>query len=193
MTVDNPILPGFHPDPSVCRVGEDFYLVTSSFTYFPGIPVYHSRDLAHWDLVGHVLDRPTQLPQGEDEVSRGIFAATIRHHRGVFYVITTNVDHGGNFLVTATNPAGPWSDPIWLPGAPGIDPSLYFEGERVWYCGTRPRPEGPRFFGDWEVWVQELDPKTWTFVGQSWSIWNGALKGAIWPEGPHLYHHDGWY
>jgi len=193
MTVVNPILPGFHPDPSVCRVGDDFYLVNSTFAYFPGIPVYHSRDLAVWTQIGNVLDRPGQLPLDGAEVSRGIFAATIRYHDGVFYVITTNVDHGGNFLVTATDPTGPWSDPIWLPQAEGIDPSLFFDEGRVWYCGTRPHPGGPSYFGDWEVWVQELDPRTWTFVGEPTGVWWGALRHAVWPEGPHLYKKDDWY
>src|SRR3954470_4591449 len=98
----NPILPGFHPDPSICRVGEDYYLVCSSFEYFPGVPLFHSRDLVHWRQIGNVLDRPAQLTLPEDTVaSAGIYAPTIRHHDGRFYMITTTVAGGGNFLVSS--------------------------------------------------------------------------------------------
>jgi alpha-N-arabinofuranosidase len=129
----NPILSGFYPDPSICRVGGDFYLVNSSFAYFPGIPVHHSRDLAHWRTIGHALDRPSQLNLDGAGHSRGLFAPTIRHHDGVFYIVCTNVDAGGNFLVTARDPAGPWSEPVWLEDAPGIDPSLFFDDDgRCW-------------------------------------------------------------
>lgn len=89
----NPILPGFYPDPSICRVGEDFYLVTSSFEYFPGIPIFHSNDLVHWRQIGHVLDRPSQLDLESVRCSGGIYAPTIRYHDGVFYLITTLVDN----------------------------------------------------------------------------------------------------
>lgn len=121
--IKNPLLPGFYPDPSIVRVGDDFYMVTSSFSFFPGVPIFHSRDLAHWEQIGHVLDRPSQLPLGADWISGGIFAPTLRFHDGVFYMITTNVDHGGNFIVTAEDPAGPWSEPHWIEGAVGIDRS----------------------------------------------------------------------
>ena len=100
VTAKNPILSGFYPDPSICRVGEDYYLVTSSFVYAPGVPIFHSRDLAHWEQIGNILDRPSQLCVENEEISRGIFAPTIRYHEGTFYMITTNVSHGGNFIVT---------------------------------------------------------------------------------------------
>lgn len=122
--LQNPILPGFHPDPSVVAVGEDYYLINSSFHYFPGVPVYHSRDLQNWEQIGNVLDRPSQLPLEKSNASLGIYAPTIRYHEGTFYMITTNVGGGGNFMVTATDPAGPWSEPLWLQQG-GIDPSLY--------------------------------------------------------------------
>ena len=122
VTAKNPILSGFYPDPSICRVGEDYYLVTSSFVYAPGVPIFHSRDLAHWEQIGNILDRPSQLCVENEEISRGIFAPTIRYHEGTFYMITTNVSHGGNFIVTAQDPAGPWSDPYYLgEEAVGID------------------------------------------------------------------------
>src|SRR5512141_2042901 len=143
----NPILPGFYPDPSICRVGEDYYLVTSTFEYFPGLPIFHSRDLVHWRQIGHVLDRPSQLPLDGIRPSGGLYAPTIRYSQGVFYVINTLVDgttKSGNFIVTATDPAGPWSEPYWLDNAPGIDSSLFFDDDadtnrrgRVWYVGNQ--------------------------------------------------------
>lgn len=190
-TAKNPILSGFYPDPSICRVGKDFYLANSSFVYFPGVPLFHSRDLAHWEQVGNILDRKEQLllDEGEQEISRGIFAPVIRYHDGVFYMITTNVSHGGNFIVTAENPDGPWSDPYYLGDeAPGIDPSLYFdENGKCYYVGTKPNSSGVKYNGDWEIWVQELDLAQMKLVGEPCTIWNGAMKNAIWPEGPHIY------
>ena len=100
--VKNPIMPGFYPDPSCIAVGEDFYMVHSSFAYFPGLPIMHSKDLCHWEQIGNVMTRESQLPLGDCELSRGLFAPTIRYHEGVFYVICTNVSFGGNFIVTAT-------------------------------------------------------------------------------------------
>ena len=104
---NNPVLPGFYPDPSLCKVGDDFYLVNSSFEYFPGVPVHHSKDLVHWKLIGYCLTRESQLPLENMRASGGIYAPTIRYHDGTFYMITTNVDGGGNFYVTARDPAGP--------------------------------------------------------------------------------------
>src|SRR5678815_5617719 len=116
-TFDNPILPGMYPDPSICRVDDDFYLVTSSFEYFPGVPIFHSRDLVHWRQLGHVLTRKQQLPLDGVYASGGLYAPTIRYSGGTFYVINTLVggtSKKGNFIVTATDPAGPWSEPYWL-------------------------------------------------------------------------------
>ena len=113
-TARNPIIRGFNPDPSICRVGDDFYLVTSTFEFFPGVPIYHSRDLAHWRLIGHCLTRPEQLKLDGIRASGGIYAPTLRYHEGTFYMITTLVDGGGNFLVTAPAITGPWSSPVWI-------------------------------------------------------------------------------
>ena len=189
VTVKNPILMGFYPDPSICRKGEDYYIVNSSFVYAPGVPIFHSRDLAHWEQIGNILDRPSQLPVAGADISDGIYAPTIRYHDGLFYMITTNVTHGNNFIVTAENPEGPWSEPYYLgDDAPGIDPSLFFDDDgKCYYCGTRPNPEGVRYNGDWEIWIQELDLKTMKLVGESMAIWKGAVKDCIWPEGPHIY------
>lgn len=190
----NPIIPGFHPDPSVCRVGPDFYLVNSSFVCFPGLPIFRSRDLVHWRQIGNVLDRPSQLDLDGSGHSRGLFAPTLRYSAGRFYLVCTNVDKGGNFVVTASDPAGPWSDPVWLPDAPGIDPSLFFDDDgRCWYSGTRPVPEGERYPGNWEVWVQEFDARDLSLAGEPTGIWRGALRDCVWPEGPHLYRVGPWY
>ena len=123
VTFNNPVIPGFFSDPSICRSGEDYYLVNSTFEYFPGVPVFHSKDLVNWEMVGYCIDRATQLPAGLN-----IFATTIRYHEGTFYMITTNMGAGGNFYVTATDPAGPWSGPVWTQ-VQGIDPDLFFDDD----------------------------------------------------------------
>lgn len=193
--IKNPILPGFYPDPSICAVGEDYYLVTSSFAYFPGVPIFHSKDMINWEQIGHVLTRESQLNLTGCGHSEGIFAPTIRYNNGIFYMITTNVSGGGNFIVTAERPEGPWSEPYYLgEAAAGIDPSLFFDEDGTcYYVGTRPNPDGVRYNGDWEIWVQKLSLETMQLVGESKKIWKGAMNGVIWPEGPHLYKKDGYY
>ncbi|QGH36554.1 family 43 glycosylhydrolase [Gracilibacillus salitolerans] len=197
-TFKNPIIPGFYPDPSICRVGDDYYLVTSSFEYFPGVPIFHSKDLVNWKQIGHVLDRPEQLNLDQTPNSRGIYAPTIRYHDGTFYMITTFVvsKEGArrNFYVTATDPAGPWSDPVWLEGAPGIDPSLFFDDDgKVYYTGNRKPPSGRKYKKHNEIWLQELDLEKKQLVGPTYSLWDGALKNAHAQEAPHLYKINGWY
>jgi len=186
-TYRNPILPGFYPDPSICRVGEDYYLVTSTFEYFPGLPIFTSRDLVNWRQIGHVLDRPSQLNLDGIMPSRGLWAPTIRYHEGTFYVINTFVDNEKdchNFIVTASDPAGPWSEPYWLEGAEGIDPSLLFDDDgRAWYTGNRTPPEGEEFPRHREIWLQELDLATMQLTGETHSLWSGALRGATTTEG----------
>lgn len=186
----NPLLPGFYPDPSICRVEDDFYMVTSSFSYYPGVPIFHSRDLAHWEQIGHVLDRPRQLPLDPYDISGGIFAPTIRYHEGLFYMITTNVNHGGNFIVTAGKPEGPWSEPHWIEGAEGIDPSLFWDDDgRAYYTGTCGGwPEGRQM-----IWVSEIDLEKFELVGEKTKIWGGAMADAAYPEAPHMYKVNGYY
>jgi alpha-N-arabinofuranosidase len=194
-------LPGFYPDPSICRVGEDYYLVSSTFEYFPGLPIFHSRDLVHWRQIGHVLDRPSQLDLDGIRPSGGLYAPTIRYYEGTFYVINTLVDglsNRGNFIVTATDPAGPWSEPYWLEDAPGIDPSLLFDEDtagsgRVWYTGNRIPLTGEQFTGHREIWLQELDLENMQLVGPKHSLWDGAVKGGVHAEAPHLYKIKGMY
>jgi xylan 1,4-beta-xylosidase len=201
MTFHNPILPGFYPDPSICRVGEDYFLVTSTFEYFPGLPIFHSRDLVHWRQLGHVINRPSQLSLDGLQPSKGLYAPTIRYHAGTFYVINTLVPNAkdptppyGNFIVTATDPAGAWSDPYWLNDAPGIDPSLLFDNDgRAWYTGNRVPPSGENYPGHREIWLQELDLNAMQLTGPKYALWDGAAKGAIYPEAPHLYNINGTY
>ena len=141
-TFKNPLLSGFYPDPSICRVGEDYYLVTSSFVYYPGLPIFHSRDLVHWEQIGHTIHRPDQLDYKNCETSLGLWAPSIRYHEGTFYIINTFVSEGrearrDNYIVTAKDPAGPWSDPVFVEGADGIDSSLFFDEDgSLWYVGN---------------------------------------------------------
>ena len=192
--IGNPIKSGFYPDPSICRVGNKYYLVNSSFEYFPGLPIFESENLSEWRQIGNAIDRESQLDFSDTHISRGLFAPTIRYNNGKFYIICTQVDKIGNFFITADNPAGPWSDPIVIEGAEGIDPSLFFDDDgTVWYIGTRPAPEGPKWNGNWEIWVQRIDVKTGKLYGKDTGIWRGALKKCIWPEGPHIYKINGEY
>ncbi len=176
----NPVIPGFHPDPSVCRVGDTFYLVNSSFQYFPGVPIFQSKDLVHWQQIGNVLDRESQIPLKGTSSWLGIYAPTIRYHEGIYYMITTNVGNGGNFMVTAKDPRGPWSEPIWLKQQ-GIDPSLYFEDGKC-YMVSNP--------GD-AIWLCEINPQTGEQLTESKKLWQG--DGGRYPEGPHIYKKDGYY
>ncbi|MCC4211274.1 glycoside hydrolase family 43 protein [Leeuwenhoekiella parthenopeia] len=191
---NNPILSGFHPDPSVIRVGEDYYLVNSSFEWFPGIPIYHSLDLVNWELIGYGITRPDQvpLPKGLKD-SRGIYAVTIRYHEGLFYLITTCVQCDGNFYITAKNPAGPWSNPIWT-GTRGIDPSLFWDDDgRSYYVGHA----NISGLNDWPdkngAWMQEINLKTGEMKGEPKQLTHGHAANARWTEGPHLYKINGKY
>ncbi len=194
----NPILAGFYPDPSITRAGDRFYLVNSTFTYFPGIPVFESTDLVHWRQIGNVIDRPAQLKFAGLSVSRGVFAPAISFHAGTFYVINTAVDAGGNFISTTDNPAGPWSDPIWLPQLDGaIDPSLFFDEDgRTYVLNNGPPPGRAQYEGHRAIWIQQIDLTSHQLVGPRRVLVNGGVdpaKKPIWIEGPHLYRHAGWY
>ncbi|QEH38516.1 Beta-xylosidase [Aquisphaera giovannonii] len=195
----NPILAGFYPDPSVCRVGDDFYLVNSSFLYFPGLPVFHSRDLVHWEQVGNAIQRPSQAPALRvGNVSGGMFAPTIRHHGGRFHVICTQVGpQGGNFVVSAERPEGPWSEPTWLRGVPGIDPSLFFDEGHAYVVFNAEAPDKkPLYEGHRALWLQQVDLDGGKLIGPRKLLVNGGTdlsKKPIWIEGPHLLRKDGWY
>jgi alpha-N-arabinofuranosidase len=179
----NPILPGFYPDPSICRVEEEYYLVTSSFEYFPGVPIFHSRDLLHWQQIGHCLTRTSQVPLADIRSSQGIFAPTLRYHEGRFYMVTTNISNGGNFYVYTENPAGEWSEPLFLQQG-GIDPSFLFENGHVYFTSSDKWPE-PR------IYQCEIDITTGQQLTESRLLWQGS--GGRYPEGPHLYHIGDFY
>ncbi|HNX04190.1 MAG TPA: glycosyl hydrolase family 8, partial [Opitutales bacterium] len=194
----NPIFPGFRPDPSICRAGEWYYAVNSSFAYFPGVPITRSRDLVHWEQIGHVLDRPSQLPLDQAGTSRGIFAPTISYHDGTFTMVTTNVSGMGNFYVTAKDPAGPWSEPVILDGVDGIDPSFFFDEKtgRAWLVNNGPPPnDKPLYEGHRAIWIQEFDCKSGQLVGPRTIIVSGGVdisKKPVWIEGPHLFRRGEW-
>jgi Beta-xylosidase len=143
MKYSNPVVPGFFPDPSVCRVDDTYYLVCSSFNYFPGVPLFESKDLVNWSPIGHVLTRKSQLDLTDSPTNGGIYAPTIRYHQGRFYMVTTNVDHGGNFYVWTDDIYGEWSEPIWV-DQDGIDPSFYFEGDTAYFMSNGTDDEGKR-------------------------------------------------
>ncbi|QKX17220.1 glycoside hydrolase family 43 protein [Microbulbifer sp. YPW1] len=191
----NPILAGYYPDPSIVQVEDDYYLVNSSFAHYPGIPVFHSRDLVNWTQLGHVIDRPDQLDFADLGISRGIFAPAISYNEGTFYLVTTCVDCGGNFVVTAEDPAGPWSDPVWLPEVGGIDPSLFFDDDGKAYIINNDAPIGePLYDGHRALWVQEFDAKKLETVGPRKLVINGGVNLAekpVWIEGPHLFRKNG--
>jgi alpha-N-arabinofuranosidase len=193
----NPILAGFYSDPSVTRVRDRFYLVTSTFAYFPGIPVFESADLVHWKKIGDVISRPAQLNFDGLGISRGVFAPAITFHDGTFYVINTSVDSGGNYFATAKSPAGPWSDPVWLEGLDGIDPSFFFDEDGKAYVVNNGPPEGkPEYEGHRAIWIQEFQVATGKLIGPRKVLVNGGVdftKKPIWIEGPHLYRRNGWY
>ena len=194
----NPILEGFYPDPSICRVGRDYYLVNSSFAYFPGLPIFHSTDLLNWKQIGNAMDRNTQLVIGDVEVSRGLFAPSIRYHNGLFYIMCTNVSYKGNFIITAENPAGPWSDPNFTSAVSGIDPSLFFDDNGKVYItyNSDPPDNKPLYNGHRTIRIIEYDIATQKTIGDNKIIVNGGTdlsKHPIWIEGPHLYKINEWY
>jgi alpha-N-arabinofuranosidase len=180
----NPVIPGFHPDPSICRDGEDYYLVTSTFEFFPGVPVYHSRNLANWELSGYCLSRNEQLPLAGCKPSGGIFAPTLRKQGSMFFMTTTNVSGGGNLIVHAQDVRGPWSEPVYV-DQEGIDPSLLFADGKAYFCSTG--REGGRS----AILLCEIDPLSGKKHTPSQVISRGC--GGKFPEAPHLYLINGWY
>jgi alpha-N-arabinofuranosidase len=179
---NNPVIPGFHPDPSICRVGDDYYLVNSSFEYFPGVPIYHSKDLVHWEQIGYCLSRASQVNLKNCTPNGGIYAPVIRYHDGVFYMITTNVTNGGHFYVTSTNPKGPWSEPIFVVGK-NFDPDIFWDSDGKAYFMHMQMTDG--------IQLQEIDIKTGKLLGECHTIWKGFDDPR--PEGPHIYKIKGYY
>jgi alpha-N-arabinofuranosidase len=183
-TYKNPIITGMNPDPSICRVNDDFYMVTSTFEYFPGIPIYHSKDLVHWKMIGYVLSRASNCPVGGANSSGGNFAPALRYHNGTFYVSCTNYGGKGSqgvFYVTAKNPAGPWSDPIWI-GNWNVDPSMMFANDSMYWIS--PDNKGGFMTGT-------IDSATGKFITPLRKV--AAGLGGSSPEGPHMYKINGYY
>jgi alpha-N-arabinofuranosidase len=195
----NPIIAGFYPDPSICRKGDTYYLVNSSFSFYPGIPIFTSKDLVSWTQAGHVLDRPSQLLLTNQRVSGGIYAPDIKYnpHNDTFYMVTTGVYGPGNFFVKAQDPAGSWSDPVLLPEISGIDPSFFFDDNGKAYIVHNAEPEGK---ADWEqqraIRMYEFDVASEKVVGSGREVVRGGARPEdkpIWIEGPHLYKVNGYY
>ena len=194
----NPILAGFYPDPSICRANDDYYIINSSFAYYPGLPIFHSKDLVNWKQVGHALNRPEQLNLDGAGVSRGLFAPAISYHKGVFYIVCTLIDKLGNFVITATDPRGPWSNPVALPRVNGIDPSLFFDDNDKAYILFNSIPPGNISLHDGHRTIRmfEFDWKNLEVTGTEKLLINGGTdmaKKPVWIEGPHIYTKDGWY
>ena len=190
----NPIIPGFYPDPSICRVGEDFYLVCSSFELCPGIPLFHSRDLQHWEQLCCIMTPENGFHVEKNCGNGGVMAPTIRYHDGTYYLINCNFGDRGNFIVTAKDPAGPWSEPHWLEDVPGIDASIFFDenGECI-IMGTAniwPNETGGMRQG---IWAAKYDIENFRMAGEPHALWGGAMAGAVSPESPHIYHIGKYY
>jgi xylan 1,4-beta-xylosidase len=202
----NPILRGFNPDPSIVRVGEDFYVATSTFEWFPGVQIHHSRDLVHWRLASRPLRRPAQLDMRGEPDSCGIWAPDLSYADGRFWLVYTDVKRFGqstldgatgmtlrdfhNYVVTCDRIDGEWSDPIYL-NSSGFDPALFHDEDgRSWLLNMLwdHRPTKPRFAG---IVAQELDRSTGKLLGERRVIFEGTERGFT--EGPHLYKRDGWY
>jgi alpha-N-arabinofuranosidase len=190
----NPIIPGFYPDPSICRVGDDYYLVCSSFEMYPGIPIFHSNDLANWEQIGHALTLENGFHVEAGSMVSGVMAPTIRYHKGVYYIINANFCDKGNFIITATDPKGPWSVPRWLTDVPGIDASLFFDNDgkcyvlgtgNVWDNGTGVKERG--------IWIAEFNIDSYKLIGEPVTIFNNALRVGSSPESPHIYHVGEYY
>jgi xylan 1,4-beta-xylosidase len=194
--IENPVLRGFNPDPAFCRVKDDYYLVTSTFEWFPGCQIHHSRDLRHWQLIGKPLDRISQLDMHGVPDSCGVWAPCLTYSAGVFYLVYTNVrSFQGewkdlcNYLVTSADIRGPWSEPVYL-NASGFDPSLFHaEDGRSWLVNMLMDHRKQRLFGG--IVLQEYDKPAQLLVGDPQPIFSGTEYGCT--EGPHLYQRNGYY
>ncbi len=188
----NPIIAGFAPDPSICRKGDTYYMVNSSFSFFPGVPIYKSKDLVNWQSIGHVLDRESQLPLARQGVSGGIFAPAITYNEKnkTFYMITTNVG-AGNFYVKSKDPEKGWSEPIYLRKVGGIDPSFFFDKDGKGYIVNNDEPVGGHDYeGQRSIMCHRFSVEGDSVIGEQVEILRGGThvqEKPIWIEGPHLF------
>lgn len=186
-----PLLSGGNPDPTICRVGEDYYIVTSSFSLSPGLPVYHSKDMVNWQIVSHAWRESWPCKTPDD----GIWAPTLRHHNGTFYLTVTWHDgfkKAENYLLTATDPKGPWSRPLKIDAKMGIDGSLFFDGDDAWYLSNR-QPAQQKWRGHCQIWMQRIDLATGHLFGEQHVLTDGFGNAPAFAEGPHLYKIGGRY
>ena len=192
--VKNPIIQGFYPEPTICRVGNDYYMACSSFELSPGIPLFHSKDLVHWEQICNVMTPENGFHVEKNSMVGGVMAPTLRYHNGTFYIINANFSDKGNYIVTAQNPAGPWSEPHWLTDVPGIDASIFFDDDGqgyimgtgdVWDNGAGKMERG--------IWLAKYDMEHFCMQGEPVTIFNSALRVGSAPESPHLYHVGEYY
>lgn len=195
--VRNPILPGFHADPSILRVGEDYYIAVSTFEWYPGVQIYHSRDLANWDLAKRPLDRKSLLDMRGDPDSCGIWAPCLTHDGDRFWLVYTDVKRKDgsfkdthNYITSAPSIEGPWADPFYI-NSSGFDPSLFHDDDgRKWFVNmTWDHRRRPRTFAG--IVLQEFDPVSGKLVGPRKNIFKGTEIDLV--EAPHLYKRNGWY
>ncbi len=197
-TFNNPIIAGFNPDPSILRVGEDYYMVQSTFAYFPGLPILHSKDLVHWNQIGSAIDRNEQMSFIGHGISRGLFAPTIEYHDGWYYIVCTLIDTGGNFIVKSRNPEGPYTIPFYFPEVDGIDPSIFFDDDGKVYMvyNSVPPNNESLYSGHRTIRMWEIDIDAMKVLGEEKILVNGGTdiaKKPVWIEAPHLYKKDGYY
>lgn len=192
--IRNPIIPGFYPDPSICRVGDDFYLICSSFEMYPGIPIFHSKDLANWEQIGHALTKDNDFHVEANSMVGGVMAPTIRYNNGTFYIINANFSDRGNFIITAKDPKGPWSEPHWLTDVPGIDASIFFDNDgKAYIMGTGDVWDNGTGYMERGIWLAPYDIENFKLAGEPKTIFNSALRGGASPESPHIYHIGEYY
>ena len=196
-TVDiQPTLAGFYPDPSICRVGSDYYLVNSSFSFYPGLPIFHSKDLSTWTQIGNAIDRPDQIDFSGLGLSQGVYAPTLRYHEGTYYIVCTIVGGINNFVITAKHPQGPWSQAVALPHVEGMDPDLFFDDNgKAYISSCAPAPE-VKYDGHRAIKMYQFFPETLTTSRESVVLVDGGARPSdkpIWCEGPHLYKINNYY
>ncbi|WP_428429862.1 glycoside hydrolase family 43 protein [Pararhizobium sp.] len=202
--IRNPILPGFNPDPSICRVGDDYYIATSTFEWYPGVQIHHSRDLVNWTLVRRPLERASQLDMRGNPDSCGVWAPCLSYADGLFFLVYTDVKRfdgnfkdAHNYIVKSPTIEGEWSEPIYV-NSSGFDPSLFHDDDgRKWFLNMQwnhrtesfgGAPKSPAFDG---ILLQEWDPVTKQLTGPIRNIFAGSPQGLV--EGPHLFKRNGWY
>lgn len=195
ITIENPILEGFNPDPSICRVGEDYYIATSTFEWFPGVQIHHSRDLKYWKVITHPLNRISQLNLKGVPDSCGVWAPCLSYHDGTFYLVYSNVKSFDgiwkdtpNYVVTSNDITGDWSEPAYLSSS-GFDGSFYHESDRTWYTNMIVDYRKGKFFGGIEL--KEYDRNTKKLIGETFYLTEGTDLGKT--EGPHIYKRNDYY